>query len=136
MPPTRESSPSCTCSESRRSSASSTSAAPSSASSTKATTELNFKMTFNAFVSEASVHPLPAYARDFPKPTSEINIDEALSRKPGRWTFRGSIEANSKRQPRPSIDDQEKREARSADYAAAKKSLLEIAAQMDAAKPK
>lgn len=92
-------------------------------------------MTPSAFVSQAPVHPLPAYARDFPKPADEIDIDKALNRKPGRWTFRGTVEAGINRQPRPFIEEY-KAEARTEAYAAAKKELLESAGQMKATGPK
>ncbi|OHE94662.1 hypothetical protein CORC01_10063 [Colletotrichum orchidophilum] len=46
-------------------------------------------------VTTSSAHltknPLPPLSRDFPKPTAEIDVEEALSRKPGRWTVRGAI---------------------------------------------
>ncbi|KAJ6785726.1 hypothetical protein PWT90_07100 [Aphanocladium album] len=128
---------SCTCSaDSRRSSASEASATTSTSSTTKPAVELSPEMTPSAFVSEAPVHPLPAYARDFPKPTSEIDIDEALSRKPGRWTIRGAIEASIKKQPRLFSDEYNQEAARTEAYNAAKKALLESAAQMNAAGPK
>ncbi|UQC78419.1 uncharacterized protein CLUP02_03896 [Colletotrichum lupini] len=38
-----------------------------------------------------SKNPLPPLSRDFPKPAAEIDVEEALSRKPGRWTVRGAI---------------------------------------------
>ncbi|KAK2058153.1 hypothetical protein LY76DRAFT_66474 [Colletotrichum caudatum] len=34
---------------------------------------------------------LPPLSREFPKPTEEINVEEALARKPGRWTVRGAL---------------------------------------------
>lgn len=122
--------------ESRRSSASSVSTAASSVSSTKPVTEANLETSPSVFVSDAPVHPLPAYARDFPKPTSEINIAEALQRKPGRWTISGAIEAGLNRQTCALIDETAELKARSAEYAAAKQALLETAAQMKAAKAK
>ncbi|EJP65203.1 hypothetical protein CRV24_008075 [Beauveria bassiana] len=122
----------CTYSESRRTSASSASGVASLTSSTENVTELKPDMTTHVWVSQNPNHPLPAYARDYPKPTGEINIDEALNRKPGRWTFRGTVEAGLKKQPRSIITEVSKEEA----YAAAKASLLETAAQMNAAKSK
>ncbi|KAM3505277.1 hypothetical protein MY11210_008039 [Beauveria gryllotalpidicola] len=132
MSSTQETSTPCTCSASRRTSASSASGASSFTWSTEPATELKHDMTTHVFVSQNPNHPLPAYARDYPKPTGEINIDEALNRKPGRWTFRGTVEASLKKQPRSIINEVSKEEA----YAAAKTSLLETAAQMNAAKSK
>ncbi|KAM3503958.1 hypothetical protein MY10362_003865 [Beauveria mimosiformis] len=129
MSSTQETSTRCTCSESRRTSASSASGV---ASFTEPATELKPDMPTHVWVSQNPNHPLPAYARDYPKPTGEINIDEALNRKPGRWTFRGTVEANLKKQPRSIINEVSEEEA----YAAAKRSLLETAAQMNAAKSK
>ncbi|OLN93944.1 hypothetical protein CCHL11_03380 [Colletotrichum chlorophyti] len=36
-------------------------------------------------------NPLPPLSRDFPKPTKEIDVAEALNRKPGRWTVQGAL---------------------------------------------
>ncbi|KAM3438460.1 hypothetical protein MY4824_003240 [Beauveria thailandica] len=132
MSSTQETSTRCTCSESRRTSASSTSGVASFSLSTEPATELKPDMPTHVFVSQNPNHPLPAYARDYPKPIGEINIDEALNRKPGRWTFRGTVDANLKKQSRSTINEVNKEEA----YAAAKTSLLETAAQMNAARSK
>lgn len=32
-------------------------------------------------------HPIDALARDYPKPIKELDVREALNRKPGRWTL-------------------------------------------------
>lgn len=37
---------------------------------------------------------LPVLNRDIPKPTDELNIEEALNRKPGHWTVQGQIKRN------------------------------------------
>ncbi|KAK1976122.1 hypothetical protein LZ30DRAFT_753671 [Colletotrichum cereale] len=34
---------------------------------------------------------LPPLSREFPKPTKDIDVEEALARKPGRWTVRGAL---------------------------------------------
>jgi hypothetical protein len=47
--------------------------------------------------SKYSCNPLPHHGRSFPKPKAEINVDEGLARKPGRWTLQGQREANLKR---------------------------------------
>ncbi|KAL2881315.1 hypothetical protein SGCOL_003265 [Colletotrichum sp. CLE4] len=47
--------------------------------------------TVTTYAALQSKNPLPPLSRDFPKPTTEIDVEEALSRKPGRWTVRGSI---------------------------------------------
>ncbi|KAJ3486387.1 hypothetical protein NLG97_g6629 [Lecanicillium saksenae] len=134
MPSTQDSKISCTCSaDSRRSSASEASASTSSTSSTKPTIELSPEMTPSAFISKAPVHPLPAYAREFPKPTGEIDIEEALNRKPGRWSFHGAIQASIKKQNRPFSDEFNQEATRTEAYNAAKKALLESAAQLGAA---
>lgn len=41
---------------------------------------------------------LPVLNRDIPKPTDELDIEEALNRKPGRWTVQGQIKRNHKSQ--------------------------------------
>ncbi len=107
-----------------------------STASNKVTTELNPEMNHSAFVSQNPSHPLPAYARDFPKPAGDLDIDEALNRTPGRWTFRGTVERSLKSGPRPSAHEINKEGARSSACAEAKKSLLESAAQMNAAQSK
>lgn len=49
-------------------------------------------------LSSTQAHPLPVLAWDIPKPTKEIDINEALQRQPGRWTFQGQLQANRKRE--------------------------------------
>lgn len=38
-------------------------------------------------------NPLPPLSREYPKPADEIDVEEALARKPGRWSVRGAIAA-------------------------------------------
>lgn len=131
--------PSTSLDNSRRSSASSASTgtdASSAASSQTQALKLSREMNPSAFVSEAPAHPLPAYAREFPKPASDIDIDEALSRKPGRWTFRGSVEASINRPTRTFSAEYSQEQARAEAYAAAKDALRQSAAQMNATKIK
>ncbi|KAK1969484.1 hypothetical protein LY78DRAFT_629732 [Colletotrichum sublineola] len=47
---------------------------------------------------------LPPLSRDFPKPTKEIDVEEALSRKPGRWTVRGALAVE---RPAQVVDEEE-----------------------------
>ncbi|KAJ2980957.1 hypothetical protein NQ176_g2326 [Zarea fungicola] len=93
--------------ESRRSSTSSASPSTLSTASPNVEHACKPEMIPTVFVSQAPVHPLPAYARDYPKPADDLDIDEALSRPPGRWTFRGSLQANLKKQTRPAPGFQE-----------------------------
>lgn len=40
---------------------------------------------------------LPPLLREFPKPSDEIDVEQALDRQPGRWTLKGQMEANQRR---------------------------------------
>lgn len=124
------------CPESRRSSTSSASVTASTSSLSNPAAEVNPNMDTSVFVSQNPKHPLPAYARDYPKPIGELDIDEALNRKPGRWSFRGTVERSVNRGRRPFAQEMEDESTRAAACAEAKKELLEAAAQMNAAQHK
>lgn len=124
------------CPESRRSSTSSASGTTSTTSSSKPAAEASPDMNASVLGSQNPNHPLPAYARDYPKPAGELDIDEALNRKPGRWTFRGAVERSVKRGPRPSAHGTNAEENLATACAEAKKELLESAAQMNSAQRK
>ncbi|KZZ95924.1 hypothetical protein AAL_04220 [Moelleriella libera RCEF 2490] len=47
----------------------------------------------------SSIASPPILGYNFPKPEGEIDIDEALKRKPLRWTFQGQMDANKARRP-------------------------------------
>ncbi|PTB64270.1 hypothetical protein BBK36DRAFT_1143096 [Trichoderma citrinoviride] len=49
------------------------------------------------FPHKLSANLLPPLSRDFPKPTDEVDVKEALERQPGRWTLQGQIKANNMR---------------------------------------
>ncbi|TFB05908.1 hypothetical protein CCMA1212_002119 [Trichoderma ghanense] len=49
------------------------------------------------FPHKLSANLLPALSRDFPKPTDEVDVKEALERQPGRWSLQGQIKANNMR---------------------------------------
>ncbi|EGR50645.1 uncharacterized protein TRIREDRAFT_120702 [Trichoderma reesei QM6a] len=49
------------------------------------------------FPHKLSANLLPALSRDFPKPTNEVDVKEALERQPGRWSLQGQIKANNMR---------------------------------------
>jgi len=42
-------------------------------------------------------HPLPHHGRSFPRPEAEVNVEEALARKPHRWSVQGQRDANLRR---------------------------------------
>ncbi len=90
----------------------------------------SIKMTSDEFVSEAPVHPLPAVAREFPKPSEEINVDEALAREPGRWTIQGQREANRRREQLAAARNAESEDARAKALETAKRDLLTAYDQM------
>ncbi|OAA73949.1 hypothetical protein ISF_00850 [Cordyceps fumosorosea ARSEF 2679] len=87
------------------------------------------------FVSQSPQHPLPAWARNFPEPTSPVDIEKALNSKPPRWTFQVALKANLKRE---AIAEKEARpriltEAQvKAELAMAKELLRDIAKRMNA----
>ncbi|KAK3191082.1 hypothetical protein K4F52_003032 [Lecanicillium sp. MT-2017a] len=91
----------------------------------------SLKTDSDEFVSEAPVHPLPAVAREFPKPSEEVNVDEALSRQPGRWTIQGQREANRRREQLAAATRKDEGvDARAQALEAAKKDLMAAYAQM------
>ncbi|KAG5934947.1 hypothetical protein E4U53_000571 [Claviceps sorghi] len=71
--------------------------------------------------SSAAPSPSPAHDHVFPQPQGDIDIDEALQRKPLRWTFRGQVQANRSRPVAPVSEDVRKR-----DLEQAKQDLLEM----------
>lgn len=40
---------------------------------------------------------VPVLDRDIPKPDNELDVAEALTRKPGRWTIQGQMNVNRQR---------------------------------------
>ncbi|KAM0249417.1 hypothetical protein ACHAP5_002806 [Fusarium lateritium] len=42
--------------------------------------------------------PVPVLNREFPKPSDEVDLQSMLDRQPGRWTVKGQMEANQRRQ--------------------------------------
>ena len=72
--------------------------------------------------STAGSWPLSPLDKDFPKPKEDINIQDALGRKPGRWTITGQMEANQQREQHMSEEAAKKK--RHADFEATKKALL------------
>ncbi|KAL7809962.1 hypothetical protein V8C26DRAFT_411013 [Trichoderma gracile] len=61
------------------------------------------------FPHKLSANLLPALSRDFPKPTDEVDVKEALERQPGRWSLQGQIKANNMRAQNATVrlDDKE-----------------------------
>ncbi|KAG6011394.1 hypothetical protein E4U43_008347 [Claviceps pusilla] len=72
--------------------------------------------------SSAAQSPAPAQEHVFPQPQGDIDIEEALQRKPLRWTFQGQVEANKSR-PVAAVSDDDVRK-RNLDQA--KQDLLEM----------
>ncbi|KAG5977511.1 hypothetical protein E4U55_006740 [Claviceps digitariae] len=71
--------------------------------------------------SSAAQSPSPAQDHVFPQPQDDIDIEEALQRKPLRWTFQGQVEANKSRTVAAVSDDVRRR-----DLEQAKHDLLEM----------
>lgn len=70
---------------------------------------------------ESVQSPPPVLGYGFPKPQGKIDVEEALNRKPLRWTFRGQVEANRAR-PAPEVLDHR----REKDLEQAKQDMLEM----------
>ncbi|KAI8266609.1 hypothetical protein K4K58_009505 [Colletotrichum sp. SAR11_239] len=68
-------------------------------------------------------NPLPPLSRNFPKPAEDINVAEALARKPGRWTIQGAVAAENAR-IRPVVDEEKEKAKRLQALADAKKNLF------------
>ncbi|KAG5971452.1 hypothetical protein E4U58_007547 [Claviceps cyperi] len=71
--------------------------------------------------SSAVQSPSPAQGIEYSEPQGDINIEEALQRKPLRWTFQGQVEANRSR-PVAAVHE----DARKRDLEQAKQDLLEM----------
>ncbi|PSS03798.1 hypothetical protein BD289DRAFT_478284 [Coniella lustricola] len=77
---------------------------------------------------ETLLHPqllaaqLDPLSRDYPKPVHEIDVREALARKPIKWTLGHYISEQSAAEPRPKTTD---RETISRDLEAKKRELLQ-----------
>ncbi|KAG6000941.1 hypothetical protein E4U21_004865 [Claviceps maximensis] len=71
--------------------------------------------------SSAAQSPSPAQDHVFPGPQGDIDIEEALQRKPLRWTFQGQVEANKLRTVAAVHEDVRKRNLEQA-----KQDLLEM----------
>lgn len=67
-------------------------------------------------------YPVDALARSFPKPTEELDVKEALSRKPGRWTLAHYIKETPVRDPEEVREQDREKIAR--DMEAKKQELL------------
>ncbi|TEA15511.1 hypothetical protein C8034_v011269 [Colletotrichum sidae] len=75
-----------------------------------------------------AVNPVPALSRDFPKPAKDINVAEALTRKPGRWTIEGSRAAVL---PARVVDEEQVKAKRRRDLEEAKKDLFASSAKLN-----
>ncbi|KAG5922883.1 hypothetical protein E4U42_005182 [Claviceps africana] len=71
--------------------------------------------------SSAAASPSPAHDHVFPEPQGDIDIDEALQRKPLRWTFQGQVQANRSR-PVAAVSE----DVRKQNLEQAKQDLLEM----------
>lgn len=72
-------------------------------------------------------HAIPPLDRDYPVPAEDLDITEALQRQPGRWTFKGQMDANAARAKLRTLDETAQQERRRADMEAAKARLLGFA---------
>ncbi|QPH01425.1 hypothetical protein C2857_005625 [Epichloe festucae Fl1] len=63
----------------------------------------------------------PVLEYGFPKPQGDIDIEEALQRKPLRWTFQGQVQANKSRPLAAAPED-----VRKMDLERAKQDLLRM----------
>lgn len=99
-----------------------------SASSTQQVVQPPILATQSQTPQETSLHPqllaaqLDPLARDYPKPAQEIDVREALARKPIKWTLGHYISEQSTAEPRPKTAD---RETISRDLEAKKRELLQ-----------
>jgi hypothetical protein len=66
----------------------------------------------------------PAIERDFPAPVSDLDIESALERQPGRWTIKGQREANQRRAQGHAETDAEAKAKRAKEFEATKQDLL------------
>ncbi|KAK1992919.1 hypothetical protein LX36DRAFT_661983 [Colletotrichum falcatum] len=64
---------------------------------------------------------LPPLSREFPKPAEEIDVEEALARKPGRWTVRGALAVE---RPAQVVDEEKLKAQRRQALEDAKKELF------------
>ncbi|GKT44030.1 uncharacterized protein ColSpa_04211 [Colletotrichum spaethianum] len=66
-------------------------------------------------------NPLPPLSREYPKPTKDIDVEEALARKPGRWTVRGALAVE---RPAQVVDEEKLKAQRRKALEDAKKELF------------
>ncbi|PTD10141.1 hypothetical protein HYE67_007571 [Fusarium culmorum] len=59
---------------------------------------------------------------DFPKPNEDVDVEAMLDRQPGRWTIKGQMEANQRRQQK-TLSDEEAKAQRQRDFEKAKDEL-------------
>ncbi|KAF6820450.1 hypothetical protein CSOJ01_00706 [Colletotrichum sojae] len=79
-----------------------------------------------------SKNPLPPLSREFPKPAEEIDVAEALSRKPGRWTLQGTLAVS---RPAPVVDEEKVKAQRRQNLENAKKELFAASQSLNSAMP-
>ncbi|KAF9874111.1 hypothetical protein CkaCkLH20_08483 [Colletotrichum karsti] len=91
--------------------------------SSRTSAEIQRPAVTSAPVKPKAANPLPPLSRDFPKPTEEIDVAEALSRKPGRWSIQGTITAKNAR-VFPPVDEEKEKAKRQQNLADVKKSLF------------
>ncbi|CAF3468410.1 hypothetical protein SNK03_008006 [Fusarium graminearum] len=59
---------------------------------------------------------------EFPKPNEDVDVEAMLDRQPGRWTIKGQMEANQRRQQK-TLSDEEAKAQRQRDFEKAKEEL-------------
>lgn len=79
-----------------------------------------------------SKNPVPPLSRDFPKPAEEIDVAEALARKPGRWTLQGTLAVS---RPAPVVDEEKLKAQRRQNLENAKKELFAASQSLNSAMP-
>ncbi|KAL0931857.1 uncharacterized protein CTRU02_212811 [Colletotrichum truncatum] len=91
--------------------------------SSRTSVELQLPSVTSAPQKSKAKNPLPPLSREFPKPTDKIDVEEALARKPGRWSIKGSLAAGNARVA-PVIDEEKEKAKRKQALEDAKKSLF------------
>lgn len=77
---------------------------------------------FKADEAEINTRRPTVLSSDFPKPSEEIDVESMLDRQPGRWTIKGQMEANQRRQQK-SPSEEEAKAQRQRDFEKAKEDL-------------
>ncbi|WYZ40570.1 hypothetical protein EsH8_IV_000911 [Colletotrichum jinshuiense] len=72
-------------------------------------------------IAHKAKNPLPPLSREFPKPVEDIDVDEALARKPGRWTLKGALAVE---RSAPVVDEEKAKAQRLKALEDAKKELF------------